>query len=444
MKATKIKQLFFYTLTTAVAPAGGGSLTVSPLKNSYVNTEPVTLTAVPAVNYEFTGWTGDASGSTNPLKISMTKDKTITANFQGTAPPDEYTLTVNVLPSGSGSVTVNPLKGSYALNEQVTLTAVPGSGNSFVNWSGDASGSTNPLVVTMTSNKTINANFTIPVQEMEVPDGGIILYVGTTAPTGFEKVDGLGFVMTSTSTSVNKTMTSANLTSHPHTYPASGSVANHAHSASAANVSGGGGATYYGGGTDGVAPSHTHTIGISNFSSAGGHSHASGNVGNCDWVQVPFRILNFIKNTSGGLKIAPIGSIVMVGAGVTIPDGWAICDGSNGTQNMRERFAYGTTSNADLLVAGGTKTHTHPAVTTGSAGAHSHTYGLSAGNASGLSGYGHPESAGGANLSKSGHSHTVGTPTTATQAAHTHTYPETDAADHMPPYVYLYYIQRIT
>ena len=155
MKATKIKNLFFWTLTTAVSPGGGGSVNVNPLKNNYVNTEPVVLTAVPAQNYEFTGWSGDASGTTNPLTVTMTKNKSITANFQSTVPPDLYTLTVNVIPSGSGSVTVNPLKGSYALNEQVTLTAVPGSGNSFSNWSGDASGSTNPIVITMTSNKTI-------------------------------------------------------------------------------------------------------------------------------------------------------------------------------------------------------------------------------------------------------------------------------------------------
>ena len=59
MKATKIKQLFFYTLATAVSPAGGGSLIVSPLKNNYTATDVVTLTATPAVGYSFTGWSGD-------------------------------------------------------------------------------------------------------------------------------------------------------------------------------------------------------------------------------------------------------------------------------------------------------------------------------------------------------------------------------------------------
>ncbi len=60
---------------------------------------------------------------------------------------------------GSGSVTKNPDKPSYTQGEQVTLTAIPGSGYSFASWSGDASGNTNPLIILMNGNKTITANF---------------------------------------------------------------------------------------------------------------------------------------------------------------------------------------------------------------------------------------------------------------------------------------------
>jgi uncharacterized repeat protein (TIGR02543 family) len=41
-----------------------------------------TLTAVPDPGYRFTGWTGDASGTTNPLTLTMDADKTIGANFE--------------------------------------------------------------------------------------------------------------------------------------------------------------------------------------------------------------------------------------------------------------------------------------------------------------------------------------------------------------------------
>jgi uncharacterized repeat protein (TIGR02543 family) len=40
-----------------------------------------TLTAVPDAGYAFTGWTGDASGTTNPLSLTMDASKTVGATF---------------------------------------------------------------------------------------------------------------------------------------------------------------------------------------------------------------------------------------------------------------------------------------------------------------------------------------------------------------------------
>ena len=41
-----------------------------------------TLTATPNPGYRFTGWTGDASGTANPLTITMDADKTVGASFE--------------------------------------------------------------------------------------------------------------------------------------------------------------------------------------------------------------------------------------------------------------------------------------------------------------------------------------------------------------------------
>jgi hypothetical protein len=153
-------------------------------------------------------------------------------------------------------------------------------------------------------------------------------------------------------------------------------------------------------------------------------------------------VLNFIKNTSGGLKIVPIGSIVMISY-ATPPNGWAVCDGENSTVNLRERFAYGTANNGSLLVSGGQSTHTHAAKTSASAGAHAHTYSPTVNQGGGSVGIDAADSSG-VGMSKTPHIHTVGTFTTPEQPAHNHTYPETNAASHLPPYVYLYYIQRIS
>ena len=446
MKATKIKQLFFYTLSTSVSPSGSGSITVAPLKNNYVATEQVILTAVPGVDYEFLNWSGSASGSTNPLTITMDSNKSITAIFQSTAPPpvgDIYTLTTSVNPPGSGYVLASPQQPLYAQDEQVLLVPGAASGNTFLNWSGDASGSTTPLTVIMTGNKSITANFNVPIAEMEVPAGGIIMYTGSDTPAGFTKVEGLAFVRVSPDTSVNKTATANNVSGHTHAIPASSTDGAHVHYTSGSTSSSSTTSYYYWGQAQKFASAgHAHSTSSQNTSSSGGHSHAAMTSNAAGDINPPFLKLNFIKNTSGGLKVAPIGSVVMVDY-ATPPNGWAICNGENGTVNLANRFAYGTRDNLELLVSGGSETHTHAAKATGAAGAHTHTYSPTINQGGGSVGI-DPADSSGVGMSKTPHTHTVPTFTTATQAAHAHTYPETSAANHLPPYVYLFYIQRIT
>jgi len=446
MKTTKIKNLFFYTLTVNVSPTGSGSVQVVPLKNNYVNPEQVTLTAQPGVDYAFIGWSGDASGSTNPLTITMNSNKSITAVFESTAPPppeDIYTLMVNVWPTGSGSVMVDPQKPLYAQDEQVTLTAIPASGNTFVDWTGDGNGATdNPLTITMWNNLSITANFNVPVQEMEVPAGGIIMYVGSDTPDGFTKIDGLQFVRVSPDTSVNLTRTASRIWYHTHSIPASSTDGAHVHSTS---------------GSTSASPStyvfrndyqtkyacgiHGHATSSNNTSQSGGHSHAGMTSEYASSVNPPFLILNYIKNTSGGPKIAPIGSIVMADY-ATPPNGWAVCNGENGTVNLVNRFVLGATNNNNLLITGGSETHTHPAKTTGSAGEHNHTLNVTINQSAGSGTI--TEVTGGVESAPAPHTHNALSLTLDTQSAHTHTYPETNAANHLPPYVYLHYIQRIT
>ena len=69
----------------------------------------------------------------------------------------EYRLTRSVTPSAAGSVSGSD--GFYAASSVVSLTATPASGYLFSGWSGDASGTSNPLLTVMTAPKTIAANF---------------------------------------------------------------------------------------------------------------------------------------------------------------------------------------------------------------------------------------------------------------------------------------------
>lgn len=46
-----------------------------------------------------------------------------------------------------------------------------------------------------------------------------------------------------------------------------------------------------------------------------------------------------------------------------IPSGWVLCDGSNGTPDLRERFVKGAAAGANPGATGGSASHTHAAHT---------------------------------------------------------------------------------
>lgn len=212
-----------YTLT--VNATTGGS--VNPTGGSYEAFTVVTLTAYPDAGYEFGGWSGDVTGTVNPVDITMDSDKNVTASFsqvinvydlsvsiqgqgsttltngsyeEGTSvayavtpasgwvlsdiiingvsmgpvlqpinmDSDKdvifvfteeqtvyYTLVINI----SGNGTVDPPGGDFAEGSQVTLTATPGSGYEFVAWSGDVTGTTETIDVTIDNNKVVTATF---------------------------------------------------------------------------------------------------------------------------------------------------------------------------------------------------------------------------------------------------------------------------------------------
>jgi hypothetical protein len=82
-----------------------------------------------------------------------------------------YTLAVVLAGGGTGNVSSDPAgincgDGSadctvvLSAGTVITLTATPATDSSFSGWGGDASGTDNPILITMDSNKSIDANFT--------------------------------------------------------------------------------------------------------------------------------------------------------------------------------------------------------------------------------------------------------------------------------------------
>ena len=76
-------------------------------------------------------------------------------------PANTHSLTVLI--NGDGDVTKTPQQSNYLNNASVTLTATPGLGSFFVNWTGDTNSALNPLSVVMNANKTIMATFSSSV-----------------------------------------------------------------------------------------------------------------------------------------------------------------------------------------------------------------------------------------------------------------------------------------
>ena len=121
-------------------------------------------------------------------------------------PPPCYSLTTNVSPSGSGSVSASPAPNcgsQYTSETIVTLTANANTGYVFSNWSGDASGSSKTTTVTMIGIKNVTANFTASNWAIKASmsvarsraavaavNGKVYVIGGESAATGFQSIQG--------------------------------------------------------------------------------------------------------------------------------------------------------------------------------------------------------------------------------------------------------------
>lgn len=119
-----------------------------------------------------------------------------------------------------------------------------------------------------------------------------------------------------------------------------------------------------------------------------------------------------IPSTDKTGLLLPVGMIVLwSGSIATIPSGWALCDGTNGTPNLKNKFIVCAGDTYAVAATGGALTHTHAATQP----AHSH----------GFSGGGPIQSGSGLVLSAT-------TPTITVPSV-----------NHLPPYYALAYIMKL-
>lgn len=181
--------------------------------------------------------------------------------------------------------------------------------------------------------------------------------------------------------------------------------------------------------------------------------------------------------------LVPIGGILIwSGAAAAIPTGWQLCNGTNGTPDLRDKFVYGAVDNAAIGATGGAATidlshshstgnyttetggaHTHTQADIASSGAHTHDiYGST--QASVFSHLGTDVPGTGRYAAPHPHSHVWPDSVTDNDGAHTHTKPETEsggghthdlneldtgealstAKSTLPPYYALCYVMRMS
>jgi len=88
---------------------------------------------------------------------------------------------LTLIPDGYGRVSVIPRSNAFNIGEAVTNVATADPGQDFLGWTGDASGTNNPLVLTMDQSKIITAKFTkrprLDIQALNV-DGQLLTITG--------------------------------------------------------------------------------------------------------------------------------------------------------------------------------------------------------------------------------------------------------------------------
>lgn len=177
-----------YAVTVDSQIANG---TVTADKTEAEAGETVTLTATPAVGYQFGSWAVTTTAGGTPVAVANNQftmpaeDVTVTATF---TEKQAYTITIsNAIENGSVSASASE---NYE-GEEIVLTAIPASGYELESWI--VTNVSTEETITVTDNKFTMpaANVIVSANFVALPNGPIInipVYSGATSP-----VDGIAF-----------------------------------------------------------------------------------------------------------------------------------------------------------------------------------------------------------------------------------------------------------
>lgn len=184
-----------------------------------------------------------------------------------------------------------------------------------------------------------------------------------------------------------------------------------------------------------------------NKPTVGGNEDTWGTLLNENWDSVDAE-LKSVADDVAAYRVPSGGIIMWSGAIGAIPSGWYLCDGNNGTPNLKDRFIVGAGNNYAVGATGGADSvtldwnqipsHAHAfSGTTSGAGSHNHNIELGGGISGGLN--------------TGGAGNFLGTSSTAISAVgdHTHTFSGTTGSagsgashENRPPFYALAYIMK--
>ena len=145
-----------YTINVSANPTNGGNVTGG---GTYNQGQQCTVTATPAIGYNFTNWTenGNVVSTSASYTFVVNSNRTLVANF--TAVPQNYLISVSANPTNGGTVTGG---GTYQQGQSCTVSATANNGYTFTNWTEEGTVvSTNAsYTFTVDGNRTLVANFT--------------------------------------------------------------------------------------------------------------------------------------------------------------------------------------------------------------------------------------------------------------------------------------------
>ena len=149
-----------FTITVSADPANGGTVTGG---GTYQQGQSCTLNATPATGYTFINWTknGQQVSTNASYTFTVTESAAYVAHFQ----LQTFTISLSANPSNAGTVSG---AGTYNYGASCTVTATPFQRYIFDSWTenGVVVSTESSYTFTVTSNRTLVANFGMPMVEI--------------------------------------------------------------------------------------------------------------------------------------------------------------------------------------------------------------------------------------------------------------------------------------